>query len=111
MKKIIVLFFVFMFLTFTNVYAGPFLVCTPVPKADLTHYQISEDNGVNWTNFSPQDLNDDTVRLRADLSECPNGSYTWHVRAVNQWGHSDSVPFSFTKALPATPSAVEISLE
>lgn len=100
-----------------NVYStmgAPFLTADPyVPQSDpnlnpvsfVIHGIGATDITVNATTLSGGNL-----VLEYDLSTLPNGTYTVTAAAVNIFGGESpfSVPFGFTKGVPATPTNLRI---
>lgn len=88
----------------------PYLVCDPVPTTAVqpTSYTVTLDTAaaIDVPAFKNPD---NSVQLRYDLSGVALGVHVVGLKAKNIWGESASVPFSFTKALPATPTNVGIS--
>ena len=96
MKNFLLVIYIFI-LTTTIIYASPFLVCDPDPKA--TEYIIVFD-GATITTPAP---------LNLDLESITEGEHVLEVRAKNTWGVSSAVPFTFTKELPLTPTNIGLS--
>lgn len=85
---------------------SPFLICDP--QTNVTHYVITWLGGETKV-VEAYDLGDGTVMLRHDLAGVAQGTHSIEVKARNQWGDSDAVPFDFTKELPG--ALVNIRIE
>lgn len=87
-----------------------YLVCTPVPTGQVqpTSYNLSFDGGSAVP--SPAVTNpDSSVQLKYDLAPVASGAHSVTAVAVNSWGSSGpSAPFTFVKAVPATPINITI---
>jgi hypothetical protein len=89
-------------------FAGPFLTCDPM-AADV--YQV-EINGQVIADVQPDPTG--TYGFKLDLAPLTlqDGTYTARARAGNMWGWSDfSVPFDFTKSVPAKPAGLSINAQ
>lgn len=85
-----------------------FLVSDAVPVGDNApvKYVVTLD-GVS-VDVAPQDLGNGTVRLNYDLGVPGNGDHAVSVVAVNNWGSSEAVNFTFAATPPAPPSNLRI---
>ena len=95
--------------------AMPFLVCDPyVPQSDPSLNPVSfilkglAQNPISVPVFQQTD---GSLIIHYDLAQISNGSFTVTAAAVNIFGgvSPDSVPFTFSKNLPATPTNLRIS--
>jgi len=80
-------------------HADPYLICDP--QTNVTHYVVTMDG--DTSTLPAFDLADGTVMLKYDLAVILPGPHNVEVKSKNVWGESTSVPFDFTKALPAAP--------
>ena len=88
-----------------------FLVCDPVPTTAVqpTSYKIIIDGGTPIV--APVQKNaDNSVQLHYDVSGLTDGAHAISVSAVDAFGGSTSIPFSFVKGVPAAPTGLAISL-
>lgn len=85
-----------------------FLVCDPVASGEgaPVKYVVTVDGTA--VDVAPQDLGDGTVRLYYDLGVPSAGNHAISVVAVNNWGNSDPVNFSFAATPPAPPSNLRL---
>ena len=91
--------------------AGPYLVCDPyAASVAVTSFTVFWDG--TTTGISVPVLTDATgTYIHLDLSTVTNGAHTVKIRAKNSWGESaDSLPFTFTKQVPAAPLNIRIVL-
>lgn len=84
----------------------PKLVSDAVAKGSVEKYVVILD-GVS-SESAPEVVDDATVRLGFDLSGVPSGDHSVQVLAVNAWGESSPVDFSFASEKPADPSGLRI---
>ena len=84
------------------------LVSDPVAVGDgaPVKYVLSVDG--NSVDVAPQDLGNGTVRLSYDLGLPSAGSHSVSAVAVNSWGDSEAVNFTFAATPPAPPSNLRI---
>ena len=101
--------FVFMFsvLFALSAWAAPFLVCNP--QENVTSYLVTMD-GVE-EEIPAYSMGDDTTILHFDLAGITDGDHNCEVKSKNVWGVSEPLPFSFNKAIPDSPSVLEISAQ
>ena len=95
-----------------SAFAGPFLIADPQCKFDgdngcAAGFEMSLD-GVAWESMGSQDVDTDKIMIHHDLAGFPEGINNVQVKAVNIWGESDPVPFSFTKSVPSTPTNIAV---
>jgi hypothetical protein len=84
---------------------APFLVCDPYSIP--VNFRVQLDGG-SWVEATAKTDITGTY-LYYDLAPVATGSHTIKARAYNEWGESaDSLPFSFTKAVPAVPGTLKI---
>ena len=88
-----------------------YVVCDPILITGIqpTKYVLTMDGGA-VLEVDPQKLADNSVRLHYDVSSVSNGSHRLTVAAKNIWGSSSTVPFDFTKSIPATPSGLSLEV-
>ena len=98
MKKLFVILVVLFWASVA--WSAPFLVCDV--DENTTSYLVGMNDGAVVETPAP---------LHLDLATIPNGDYAVTVRGKNFWGVSPSVPFEFTKALPAIAAGVGLSSE
>lgn len=84
----------------------PKLVSDAVAKESVEKYVVVLD-GVSVESV-PEVVDDATVRLGFDLSGVAPGPHSVQVTAVNQWGDSNPVDFSFASEKPADPTGLRI---
>jgi hypothetical protein len=101
MKKILLLVLASILIA-TFVQASPFLISDPC--LNTTYFSIVMDGGT-----AVQSTPSPTFALNYDLGTVSAGSHNVTVAACNQWGCSSSVPFAFTKSVPAAPTGVKLS--
>jgi hypothetical protein len=95
-------------------FASPFLVCDPYPAGlDQNTMPVSfilKGLSANPISVPVQTNQDGTIQVHYDLSTLGNGNYTVIADAVNVFGgvSPDSLPFVFTKGVPAPPSNLRI---
>jgi len=90
-------------------FGNPFL--TADPQTNVTQYRVVID-GIDKGLFPAKDLGDGTVVLWYDLAGLTDGPHTAQAAAKNVWGEGVlSAPFDFTKAIPAAPMGLRVSLE
>lgn len=91
--------------------AEPLLVCDPAPATEQVTYAQVTRNGVAgaWIPYTTQVVGGVLACVLQDLAPLANGNYSVTAKFRNSWGDSvASVPFTFTKALPAAPSGMGI---
>jgi hypothetical protein len=93
--------------------AAPFLTsdpsCFDVSGANAScpfGYEYSEDSE-NWFPLDSQ-ATDTTIIVWHDMGGLDHGVHSWSIRAVNNWGESDTVPFEFTTGVPVGPGGLRI---
>lgn len=94
----------------STVFAAPFVLTASQPSDQVSSYIVTVDS----TDYPVpvEKLADGTVRCKYDLtSTLPSGSHTVTVKSINMWGASSSVPFTFTKAVPPTPTGISLSAQ
>lgn len=95
-------------------FASPFLVCDPYPAGlDQSTMPVSfilKGLSGNPLSVPVQTNQDGTIQLHYDLANLGNGTYTVVADAVNVFGgvSPDSVPFTFTKGVPAALTNLRI---
>ena len=109
MKKTIFLALVIVFSAF-NVWAAPFVVSDTYPTTTTqpTYFNVVMDGGAA-VQSAPQVMGDNSVRLHYDVGAVTTGTHSMTVAACNEWGCSSTVPFSFTKGVPALPSGIKLN--
>jgi len=104
-------------LGFTSVaFSSPFLISDPQCKLENDNgcaagFELSLDDGATWGVMGSQDVGADKVMIHHDLGGFPEGMNNIQVRAVNLWGESATIPFSFTKSVPSAPTNMAVSPE
>ena len=94
--------------------ASPFLVCDPYPAGQDQFVTpasfVLKGLSANPISTGVQTNPDGTIQLHYDLATLGNGTYTVIVDAVNVLGgvSPDSLPFTFTKGVPAPPGNLRI---
>ncbi len=84
---------------------APFLVCDPYSV--IVGFRVQFDGGA-WIDAASKTDATGTY-LYHDLASIGNGPHTMKAKAYNEWGESvESLPFSFTKGVPAVPGALKI---
>lgn len=110
MKKFLLLLVAFLLVCPMVQAAGPYLVCASVPTTSVqpSSYTVTLDTAASID--VPAQINtDNSVQIHYDLSGVALGAHVVGLKAKNIWGESASVPFSFTKAVPATPISIGIA--
>lgn len=69
----------------------------------VASYEYSADGGTTWSTMTSI-VAGESITLMHPLGSFPDGQNVIEVRGANAWGRSASVPFSFVKGVPATPS-------
>ena len=103
--------FLLLFLVSQATAASPFLVCDPqcydTTALCPTGYEFSQDNGNTWAALDTE-IAGNSIRIYHDMQPFNPGSHNWLVRAQNQWGVSDSLPFDFAAGNPAAASGLRL---
>jgi hypothetical protein len=68
---------------------------------------VVEVDGVS-VDAAPEDNGNGTVRLNYDLGAITPGGHTINVTAINKWGASEVVNFTFAATPPAPPSNLRL---
>lgn len=86
----------------------PRIVSDPVKGGDKNpeKYVVVIDG--NSVDVVPEDLGEGTVRLNYDLVGVTEGDHSVQVTAVNKWGASEVVNFTFAATPPGAPSNVRL---
>ena len=89
-----------------------YVVCDPILITGIQpiKYVLTMDIGATFE-VDPQKLADNSVRLHYDVSNVSNGTHNMTVKTKNMWGESASVPFSFGKTVPISPSNIALSVD
>ena len=107
MKKLLIILGI-VFLCYGVAFGNPFLVCDPVPADTVTHYLVKID-GASAITVAAYGNSDGTVMMHYDCVDFSNGNHSLEIAAVNIWGESTYVPFSFLKQVPAIPLTFGLS--
>ena len=107
MKKIIYALSFVLFTAATAV-AGPFAVTGEFPTDVVTKCKFVLNGGAS-VDVTPTVAADVTKSFCSfDVVSSVNGNNVVAVTYTNLWGSSTSVPFSYAKTLPPTPSGIKL---
>ena len=92
------------------VFAAPFVISDTYPTTTTqpTYFNVVMDGGAA-VQSAPQVMGDNSVRPHHDVGAVSTGTHSMTVAACNEWGCSSTVPFSFTKGVPALPSGIKLN--
>jgi hypothetical protein len=85
-------------------FGNPYLVCDTQPNVD--HYIVILDGVSEEVPYREIEINGEAKVELKDMAGIAEGNHTVEIYAVNVWGQSSPVPFSFTKELPDTPTNI-----
>ncbi len=88
--------------------AAPFVNTTPFTTAQVDVCVFTLNTGVA-VELPPVNVDATTSKCKFDVAAAQNGNNVVTIQYKNIWGQSTAVPFSFTKALPPTPSGGTLS--
>ncbi len=107
MKKVLVALSLMLSIS-TIALASPFLVSDPQPASSVTSYTVNVDGTDNTVTPTVNAADTTTVFCKYDLVNIISGSHKVTVTAVNMWGQSTAVPFTFAKTLPTDPTNIKL---
>lgn len=95
-----------------TVFAAPFLISDPYPTTTTQPDKfVVVWNGTTY-DITPEAVTGSGVRLHWDIAgKWQPGTNSLTVKAVNMWGSSATVPFSFTAGVPTLPENVSLSAQ
>lgn len=87
--------------------AEPFLVCDPYPVKPIGFIYVLDNSTEVKVAYSEITTDDgERVAVVCDMAGAPEGDHKIIVRAYNEWGQSDPVPFDFNRSAPGGPGNI-----
>lgn len=95
-------------LSAATTFASPYAVTGKFPTASVNTciFVFNESPAIET---APVSINSEESICKYDLVSAKNGNNVISIQYKNIWGVSSTVPFSFAKTLPPTPSDIMLS--